>query len=137
MIPESHRAFVNEHRLCVIAWNRAQGTPSANPVFYVTDGDDLLVSITETRQKTRAIRRDPKVAICVLAEEMPFPYVTLFGTATIETEGAAELMMRVMERFTGAPLDPAAGEGVRQRAEREQRVVMRFRADRSTSNIPS
>ena len=139
MIPDHHRAFVANHRFCVLSWNRAvaaQDAPPMTPVFYVTDGDDVLVSITEDRAKTKAIRRDPAMSVCVLAEEMPFQYVTLFGTATIDAAGAFELMARVVERM-GRTLDEGQREKLRERAERERRVVLRVTPQRSVGNLPA
>jgi PPOX class probable F420-dependent enzyme len=135
VIADAHRQFVAENRLCVVSWRRREGAPPMTPVFYVTDGDDVLISVTEDRAKTKALRRDPAASLCVLGESMPFPYVTLFGEATIETGGAADLMMQVMERMTGSPLDDDARAKVVERAEKEQRVVLRFRAERSVSNL--
>jgi PPOX class probable F420-dependent enzyme len=140
MIPEHHREFVARSRLCVLGWNRSEGTgegPPLTPVFYVNDGDDVLISVTEDRAKTRALRRDPAISVCVLGEELPYPYVTLFGTARIEIgdEAAFEVMARVLESI-GRTLDGPAREELRQRAQREQRVVLRVTPARSVSNLP-
>ena len=139
MIPEHHREFVSRSRLCVLSWNRSEGAtegPPMTPVFYVNDGDDVLISITEDRAKTSALRRDPAISVCVLGEDMPFPYVTLFGTARIEQEAAFDVMARVVEAI-GRPLDDEAREKLRARAERERRVVLRVTPQRSVSNIPA
>jgi PPOX class probable F420-dependent enzyme len=140
MIPDHHWTFVAEHRFCVLSWHRsnddgAQGPP-LNPVFYVTEGNDVLVSITETRAKTRALRRNPVISVCVLGEEMPFPYVTLFGTARIEPERAFEVMAAVVERM-GRTLDDEGRKKLQARVEAEQRVVLRITPDRSISNVPA
>jgi PPOX class probable F420-dependent enzyme len=139
MIPEHHREFVSRSRLCVLSWNRSEGAtegPPQTPVFYVTEGNDVLISITEDRAKTKALRRDPAISVCVLGEEMPFPYVTLFGTARIEQAAAYEVMAQVVEAI-GRPLDDDAREKLRERAERERRVVLRVTPQRSVSNIPA
>jgi PPOX class probable F420-dependent enzyme len=138
VIADHHRQFVTDNRLCVLGWNRSAGAtegPPLTPVFYVTDGDDVLVSITEDRAKTRALRRDPAISVCVLGEEMPYPYVTLFGTAIIEQEAAFEVMARVVEAM-GRPLDDARRQALKERAEREGRVILRVTAQRSVSNLP-
>lgn len=140
MIPAHHLEFVAANRLCVLSWNRGAGStdgPPLTPVFYVTDGDDVLVSITEDRAKTRALRRDSAISVCVLGEEMPFPYVTLFGRATIDADAASafELMARVVERM-GRALDDDASGKLRERADREHRVVLRVTPQRSISNLP-
>ena len=139
MIPDHHRDFVNRNRLCVLSWNRSDGAtdgPPLTPVFYVTDGDDVVISVTEDRAKTRALRRDPAISVCVLGEEMPYPYVTLFGTARIEQEQAFEVMARVVESM-GRPLDDERRAALKERAERERRVVLRVTPQRSVSNIPA
>ena len=141
MIPAHHLEFVARNRLCVLSWNRAPGAsdaPPQTPVFYVTDGDDVLVSITDSRAKTKALRRDPAISVCVLGEEMPFPYVTLFGKAHIDGDptSAFELMARVVARM-GRELDDAGRAALRERADREHRVVLRVVADRSVSNLPA
>ena len=139
MIPDHHREFVARNRLCVLGWNRSATSdegPPLTPVFYVTDGEDVVISITEDRAKTRALRRDPAISVCVLSEEMPYPYVTLFGTARIEEEQAFEVMARVVESM-GRPLDEERRAALRDRAAREQRVVLRVTPERSVSNLPS
>ena len=141
MIPAHHLEFVARNRLCVLSWNRARGAsdaPPQTPVFYVTDGDDVLVSITDSRAKTKALRRDPAISVCVLAEEMPFPYVTLFGKAQIDSDQTAafDLMARVVARM-GRELDDAGRAALRERADRERRVVLRVVAERSVSNLPA
>jgi len=139
VIPDHHRDFVNRNRLCVLGWNRSGATsegPPLTPVFYVTDGDDVVISITEDRAKTRALRRDPAISVCVLGEEMPYPYVTLFGTARIEQEQAFEVMARVVESM-GRPLDEERRKALQARAERERRVVLRVTPERSVSNLPA
>ena len=138
MIPAHHREFVNNSRLCVLSWNRSDASaegPPQTPVFYVTDGDDVLVSITEDRAKTKALRRNPAISVCVLGEEMPFPYVTLFGTARVEQEQAFEVMAKVVESM-GRPLDDERRAALKERAEREHRVVLRVTPQRSVSNLP-
>ena len=139
MIPAHHHEFVANNRLCVLSWNRGAGAtegPPMTPVFYVTDGDDVLVSITEDRAKTRALRRDPAISVCVLGEEMPFPYVTLFGTARIDAHEAFEVMARVVVTM-GRPLDTEQRQALKERAEREHRVVLRVTPQRSVSNLPT
>jgi PPOX class probable F420-dependent enzyme len=138
-IPRHHREFVTANRLCVLGWNRSDDAtegPPLTPVFYVTDGDDVVISITEDRAKTRALRRDPAISVCVLSEEMPYPYVTLFGDARIEQEQAFEVMARVVESM-GRPLDDDRRQALKERAERERRVVLRVTPQRSVSNLPA
>src|SRR5437588_10207781 len=91
VIADEHRQFLAEHRLCVVGTNRSTGPPALSPVFYLFDNDEIVVSITATRQKYRAVQNDPDVSLCVLHEEFPFPYVTVYGRGRVEHEGAADV----------------------------------------------
>jgi nitroimidazol reductase NimA-like FMN-containing flavoprotein (pyridoxamine 5'-phosphate oxidase superfamily) len=55
---------------------RRDDAPQLSPIYYVMDGDDLLISTTETRAKTKVIRRTGRVSVCILGEQPPFPYLT-------------------------------------------------------------
>ncbi len=119
------RGFLNTHRLCVVGVERQKGPPSLSPVYYVMDGDDLLISTTAARAKAKLVRRNPAVTVCVLGEELPFPYLTVFGAGRIEEDGAADLMARVGEAISGRTLTAEARTALEERARQEGRVVLR------------
>ncbi|HEY8173839.1 MAG TPA: PPOX class F420-dependent oxidoreductase [Dehalococcoidia bacterium] len=125
MTPDERAKFLKEHRLCVVAYERTGGPPALSPVYYVMDGDDILISTTASRAKAKALRRKAQVSICVLAEQMPFAYLTVYGRARIEEPGAADLMVRVGEKMSGNPVPEAARPAVEKRAADEGRVVLR------------
>jgi PPOX class probable F420-dependent enzyme len=95
------------------------------PVYYALDGDDIIISTTRTRAKARAIARDPRVSLCILGEQQPFPYLTVYGRGRIEDAGAVETMMKVGARMTGQAIPEQARPAVEQRARDEGRVVLR------------
>jgi PPOX class probable F420-dependent enzyme len=125
MISEERRAILSEHRLCVVGYDRRVGPPALSPVYYVLDGDDLLISTTATRAKAKAIRRNPQVSLCVLGEKTPHPYLTIYGRGRIEEEGAVDLMMRIGEKMLGRPIPETARPALEDRAREERRVVLR------------
>ena len=125
MIPVEHREFLEASRLAVLAIQRKVGPPALSPVNFVLDGDEILISTTANRFKGRAVRSRPDVALCVLAEEFPFRYLTVYGTALIEFGAAAELMARIGEKMFGAPVDPAVMPALEERARHEERLVIR------------
>jgi hypothetical protein len=49
-------------------------------VYYVMDGDDMLVSTMADRAKARAVRRNGEVSLCVLDENWPVTYLVVYGT---------------------------------------------------------
>jgi PPOX class probable F420-dependent enzyme len=123
--PEERKAFLSEHRLAIVGAERKDAPPQLSPVYYVMDGDDLLISTTATRAKAKVIRRNSPVSICVLGEQPPFPYLTVYGRGRIETEGAVDVMMAVGGAMAGNPLPESTRPALEQRAEKEQRVVLR------------
>lgn len=133
---DEQRAFLEANRLCIVGVDRRAGPPHMSPVYYVMDGDDLLISTTHSRFKAKAIKRNPEVSVCVLAEEFPFPYVLIYGEGSIEADGAAPLMMRIGERMTGNPVPDAAKPAVEQRALDEGRVVLRVTPKEFRSTLP-
>jgi PPOX class probable F420-dependent enzyme len=44
---------------------REDGRPHVTPIWFVLDGDDLVLTTHETSAKGRALRREPRVALCV------------------------------------------------------------------------
>jgi nitroimidazol reductase NimA-like FMN-containing flavoprotein (pyridoxamine 5'-phosphate oxidase superfamily) len=58
MNAEERRQFVRDHRTCVFGYNRKSGPPSMSIVYYVMDGDDMLVSTMSDRAKAKAVTRN-------------------------------------------------------------------------------
>ena len=54
------REFVRKHRTCVFGYNRQADGPAMTVVYYVMDGDDLLISTMAARGKAHAVKRNPK-----------------------------------------------------------------------------
>ena len=126
MTPEQRKLFLAENRYCLVGYNRGDGPPALSPVYYVMDGDDLLISTQAGRAKGKVLLRRPEVSVCVLGEKHPTPpYVTIYGRASIEHEGAVNLMMRIGEKMTGSPVPEAIRPALEQRARDEERVVLR------------
>ena len=119
------RDFVREHRTCVFGFARKQHGPSLSVVYYVMDGDDLLVSTMDRRAKARAIRRDPRMSLCILDENWPITYLTLYGTASIEPDRNAELLKRICEVMAEGPIPESKRTELVEMAEREHRVMVR------------
>jgi PPOX class probable F420-dependent enzyme len=127
MDASERRQFVREHRTCVFGYGRRQHGPAMTIVYYVVDGDDILVSTMAGRGKAKAVARDPRVSLCVLDEKWPMTYLQVYGTAALETdkEQAADLLRRVIELMAGEPVPAERREQIAKLAQEEQRVVIR------------
>lgn len=131
-LTSEQREFLQANRFCVVGYERKDGPPAMTPVYYTMDGDDILFSTSAARTKAKVLARNPQVSICAMAEGHPSPkYVTVYGTARIETEGAVDLMMRLGGVITGNPVPEAARPMVEKRAADEQRIVVRVTPERA------
>jgi len=65
---DERRDFVRTHRTAVFGYGRKSDGPAQSIVYYVTDGDDILVSTMGARAKAKAVARLGKVSLCVLEE---------------------------------------------------------------------
>ncbi|MEP7025181.1 MAG: pyridoxamine 5'-phosphate oxidase, partial [Actinomycetota bacterium] len=48
---DERRQFVRDHRTCVFGYGRQDHGPAMTIVYYVMDGDDLLISTMAARGK--------------------------------------------------------------------------------------
>jgi PPOX class probable F420-dependent enzyme len=128
MDPEKRRQFVRDHRTCIFGYNRKADGPAMTVVYYVMDGDDILVSTMDARSKAKAVDRDPHVSLCVLDEQWPPTYLQVYGTAVIERdpERSADMLRRVIELMAGEPVPPERLPQIAAMAEEEGRVVVRI-----------
>jgi hypothetical protein len=124
------RAYVREHRIAVFGYPRQGHGPSMSVVYYVVASDDeLLVTSMRDRAKTKAIRREGKVSLCILDEQWPMGYLQVYcdGQVDDDLEAAIDLMMRVSEIMAGEPMPDSARADVEEMCRREHRVVLRLR----------
>src|ERR1700760_4804400 len=92
---EERRKFVRDHRTCIFGYNRKNDGPAMTVVYYIMDGDDLLVSTMADRAKAKAVQRDPHVSLCVLDENWPVTYLQVYGRAGFDPDpGHASPLMR-------------------------------------------
>ncbi len=123
------REFVRRHRTCVFGYNRKNDGPAMTVVYYVLDGDDLLISTMAARSKTLAVRRNPKVGLCVLDEQWPLTYVQVYGDATVEEDfgQAVDVLRRVIDLMAGQQMPASKLPEIQRIAREENRVVIRVR----------
>ncbi len=137
MAGAERREFVKSHRTCIFGYERKSGPPSMSVVYYVMDGDDMLVSTMADRAKARAVARNPQVSLCVLDENWPVSYLVVHGQAQVETDPGAvvDLMMKVGELMSGQEIPENARPAVAAMAEKEKRVLLRV-TPRETFETP-
>ena len=106
MSEERWRAFLVERpRTAKLATIRKDGSPHVAPIWIDHDDDGSVVFTTsKTSLKGKAIRRDPRVSLCVDDEQPPFAFVVIQGTAEVSEDLDALLRAatRIGGRYMGA-----------------------------------
>jgi PPOX class probable F420-dependent enzyme len=106
MSAAERRAFLTTGtRTGKLATVRADGSPHVVPIWFVLDDDGSLVFTVDAASiKAKALRRDPRVSVCVDDELPPFAFVLVEGTAMLLDDEAAKLRYatRIGGRYMGA-----------------------------------
>src|SRR5579875_1527886 len=94
---EMARAFLQEQRFAVLGTLNADGSPHLSTMWFLLDGDTVIMSTVAGRVKERNMRRDPRISLCVEQGG----YVTLTGTAEFidDRATAIEDMYRLVARY--------------------------------------
>lgn len=61
------------------------GTPRAVPIGFHWDGTDLVIGSPPDAPKLRALRANPKVALTIDSNQMPYHILMIRGTASMST----------------------------------------------------
>ncbi len=96
-------------------------------VYYVMDGDDILVSTMAERGKAKVVGRDPRVSLCVLDENWPPTYLQVYGKAVVERDEdqAADVLRQIVELMAGEAVPDERRAQIATMSREEQRVVLR------------
>lgn len=91
-IDDQARAFLSEGtRTGKLTYLAADGRPLVAPIWFVVEGNELVLNTGKATAKGRALQRDPRVSLCVDLEQMPYAFVQVQAVATI-SEDPAELL---------------------------------------------
>ena len=123
--------FLQQQRFGVLATINRDGTPQQSVVWYVVDGDEIMMNTAAGRVKERNLRRDARLSLCVEGE---YHYVTVAGTATlVDDQTVAQADIRRL-----AVLNHGAERGNLQADtsfSKQQRVTIRLRVERVVADL--
>ena len=81
---EKAREFVRHNHRAVFHTRRKDGSPQLSPVTSgVDESGRVIVSSREPAAKTRNVRRDPRVSLCVFGDGFFGEWVQIDGTAEV------------------------------------------------------
>ena len=130
-LTEDLRAFLDANTVGVFATTAVDGRPRQSLVYYVRDGDGLLVSTLTDRLKARDVRRSGWASVSVMGHEPPYPSATLSGPAEILTEDIGAATAAIMQRIanTAEPPEPMSDEALAEIG----RVILAITVERVTA----
>src|SRR6476620_8776694 len=106
---DAARELIGDGTDATLVTLNADGSPQVTVVWMALestpDGDELVRAHLAEYQKTRNIRRDPRVALTIVSKDHPdqqTPYLSVTGRARIVEGGAPELLAELAEAMLGS-----------------------------------
>ena len=128
-LPDSARALLRTKAYAHVVTRYPSGDPQMTMVWAHERDGRLVFSTAEGRIKTRNLRADPRVVVSVQSPDDPQQYLLVHGTATLQTDGADELIDELAQKFLGEERYPWRQPG-------EERVTVVVEAERVSGAGP-
>ncbi|MER5788690.1 PPOX class F420-dependent oxidoreductase [Streptomyces sp. NPDC001980] len=103
---DSLRALLDARNFASVATLGPDGAPHNSVVWIKREGDTVLFSSTDGRQKVRNLRRDPRVSLTVFDLANPYHSAEIRGTAEILPDEDKRLPHELSHKYLG--IDPPA-----------------------------
>jgi PPOX class probable F420-dependent enzyme len=126
-LPPHIRDFVAAPHFGSVATVDSDGSPRQAIIWYLPDGDELVVNSRVGRRWPTNLLRDPRVYVAVFDEGDPLRWVGLLATAEpVEDQSQAQADIAAMARRYHHD-DPATAERKIREFEQQQRISFRIR----------
>ncbi|MEU8389654.1 PPOX class F420-dependent oxidoreductase [Micromonospora sp. NPDC048842] len=126
-LPDELLMLLREPSTCFVTTLMPDGSPQLTQTWVDTDGTHILINTVETHQKTRNVRRDPRVAVAISDPQKPGRYHEVRGRVVrTSTEGAAEHIDQLAQRYLGGPYPWFGGQ-------EQVRIILTIEPDRVRS----
>lgn len=101
-LPDGAKQLVDEGKnFATMVTINPDGSPQATILWVTRDGDDLLLSGTTTRQKTKNLAKDDRVSVVIPKPNPQEGGLEVRGTASVTDEGGRELINRLYRKYIG------------------------------------
>lgn len=113
-VPERFHDILSSATLGHLATTDEHGRPEVNPVWFLWDGTNILLSVKANTRKYRNLRRDPHVAISFTDLHLPTRYVEIRGRViAIERQLDLTFVNQLAQKHIGAGYTQARAEDER------------------------
>ncbi|HKF38230.1 MAG TPA: PPOX class F420-dependent oxidoreductase [Ktedonobacteraceae bacterium] len=124
-LSEKARALLQERRFAVLGTINGDGSPQLTTMWYLLDGDVILMNTKAGRTKERNMRRDPRISICI---EDGYSYVTISGAVEMidDQQVAQRDIHRLAVRYDG---EEEARQQMEKQFSKETRVTLHLKLE--------
>lgn len=105
------RKFLEEVNVAVLATVSPRGRLQATPVWFMVEGDHLLINTSEGRVKLRNLERHPYAALTVIDPKNAYRWAQIQGKVSrFDKAAGARDIDRLSQRYLGKPYPYFAGD---------------------------
>jgi|SRR5438128_8671347 len=123
ILSDKARAFLLERRFAVLGTINKDGSPQLTTMWYLLEGDTIVMNTKAGRVKDRNMRRDPRISVCVVDG---YDYVTISGTVEMidDPEISQRDIHRLALRYDG---EESARQQMEKQFSKETRVTLHLK----------
>ena len=124
-LSERARAFLQEVHFAVLGTINKDDSPQLTTMWYLLEGDTIVMNTKAGRTKESNMRRDPRISVCVADG---YDYVTITGRVEIidDSEIAQHDIFRLAIRYDGIE---SAKQQMEEQFSKETRVSLRLKPE--------
>lgn len=121
-LSERARALLQEVHFAVLGTINKDGSPQLTTMWYLLEGDTIVMNTKAGRTKERNMRRDPRISVCVADG---YDYVTITGRVEMidDSQIAQHDIFRLAIRYDGIE---SAKQQMEEQFSNETRVSLRL-----------
>lgn len=128
-LPDKIKEWLDDRTVVSLATIHPTGQPQVSPVWATYDGEDILLSTLESRQKFKNLANNSRATVLIFPMSDPYIYAELRGSVTMTREGGREMIDRLSVTYTGDHYPEEPPE--------EVRVVIRLKVERISGRVTS
>src|ERR1044071_7658621 len=99
-LTDDQREVLGSTPVVVLTTIGPKGTPQATANWFVLDDDGRVkLSLSESRQKVKNLKRNPGASLLFVNPQNPFQTVEIRGTATIAPDDAGTVIDKVNAKY--------------------------------------
>ena len=130
--------YAADQRNTLLTTLRRDGRPQQSVVFYLLDGDQFTISLTDERAKVKNLRRDPRAALFIPSDDV-FMWAAFDGTVVLSdvaTDPDDDVCDQLVEYYRRGNGEHPNWAEYRQAMVNDRRLVGTFTATSATGMLP-